>query len=74
MDKVELIRTSDAFDAFVSALVARAAALGLTELPPAQLAGLAALEGWIHLPVIGARQAQRGAVTPPYGWKILGMA
>jgi predicted nuclease with RNAse H fold len=48
--KLELIRTSDAFDALVSALVARAAALQLTERPPAELAALASVEGWIHLP------------------------
>lgn len=61
LDKVKLIRTSDAFDAFVSALVARAAALRLTEQPPAQLARLAALEGWIHLPVPGALAKLDGA-------------
>jgi Protein of unknown function (DUF429) len=53
-DKTKLTRTSDAFDAFVSALVARAAALRLTQQPPAQFASLAALEGWIHLRVPGA--------------------
>jgi predicted nuclease with RNAse H fold len=39
-----------ALDALVAALVARAAALGLCEPPPAHLAARAAREGWIALP------------------------
>lgn len=38
------------FDALVSALVARAAALGLTDPPPPELVERAGREGWIHLP------------------------
>jgi predicted nuclease with RNAse H fold len=40
----------DALDALVAALVARAAALGLCEPPPAHLAARATREGWIALP------------------------
>ena len=40
-----------AFDALVAALVARAAALGRTTPPPEPLLALAAVEGWIHVPV-----------------------
>jgi hypothetical protein len=32
------------------ALIARAAALGVTEPPPAEALDLARVEGWIHLP------------------------
>jgi len=38
------------FDALVSALVARAAALGRTDVPPDDLREAAEVEGWIHLP------------------------
>lgn len=51
-----LVEVGHAFDAFISALVARAAAVGLTEQPPAELASLAAMEGWIHLPLHGSLQ------------------
>lgn len=44
----------DAFDSLVAALVARAAALGLTTPPPKHLRELAAEEGWIHLPLRGS--------------------
>jgi hypothetical protein len=43
-------RAEHAFDALVAALVARAAALGRTCLPPAELGDVAASEGWIHVP------------------------
>lgn len=43
-------RSDDAFDAVVCALLARAAHLGLTAGPPADLADRAGTEGWIHLP------------------------
>jgi predicted nuclease with RNAse H fold len=43
-------RSDDAFDAVVSALVARAAAQGLTEPIPDASRDLAAREGWIHVP------------------------
>ncbi|MDQ4096866.1 MAG: DUF429 domain-containing protein [Actinomycetota bacterium] len=38
------------FDALVAGLVARAAALGRTYLPPADLRAVAEVEGWIHVP------------------------
>lgn len=38
------------FDALVASLVARAAALGLTQPPAPELAERASREGWIHLP------------------------
>lgn len=44
----------DAFDALVAALVARAALLGLTDLPPRARYEQAAEEGWIHLPLRGS--------------------
>ena len=48
------IASDDAFDALVAALVARAAAIGLTEPIPADSRELAAREGWIALPVDGS--------------------
>jgi predicted nuclease with RNAse H fold len=42
--------SDDALDALVAALVARAAALGLCEGPPAHLVDAAEREGWIALP------------------------
>jgi hypothetical protein len=47
-------RVDDAFDALVAALVGRAALLGLTDPPPAELREQAAEEGWIHLPCPGS--------------------
>jgi hypothetical protein len=44
----------DAFDALVAALVARAALLGLTDVPPPDRHDQAAEEGWIHLPLRGS--------------------
>jgi hypothetical protein len=44
------VPVDDCFDAFVCALVARAAALGQTQGPCDAESGLAAVEGWIHLP------------------------
>jgi hypothetical protein len=44
----------DAFDALVAALVARAALLGLTDLPPPAACEQAEEEGWIHLPLRGS--------------------
>jgi len=52
--QARLARIGDAFDAFIAALVARAAAIGMTDRPPPQLAELAAVEGWIHLPSLDA--------------------
>jgi predicted nuclease with RNAse H fold len=57
-------RDDDEFDAFVCALVARAASLGLTELPQPALLGQARLEGWIHVPTVGlAELVQSGCAT-----------
>ena len=54
-DRDELARTDHALDALLCAIVARAAALGLTERPPAELdAAIVAREGWIHLPHEGS--------------------
>jgi hypothetical protein len=50
----ELARVGDKFDAFLAALVGRAAAIGLTEQPPKELADRATVEGWIHLPLPGS--------------------
>lgn len=44
----------NAFDALIAALVARAAAVGLTEAVPPELEASAAREGWIALPAAGA--------------------
>jgi predicted nuclease with RNAse H fold len=49
--RTEMEASDDCFDAVVCALIARAAALGLTELPPDEATSeIAAREGWIHLP------------------------
>ena len=50
----ELIRTDHALDAFVSAIVARAAELGRVHDVPDALAEAAATEGWIHLPSVSS--------------------
>ena len=47
-------RDDDAFDALVSALVARAAGLGLTMRPTAEEAERAKVEGWIAVPLPGS--------------------
>lgn len=44
------VESDDALDAVLCALIARAAALGLTEPPPPEDRELARIEGWIHLP------------------------
>ncbi len=44
----------DAFDALIAALLARAAVLGLTDLPPEETRQQAEEEGWIHLPLWGS--------------------
>jgi hypothetical protein len=54
------IATDHVLDALLSALVARAAARGLTAGPP-DSAGLAAREGWIHLPTCGLADLREGA-------------
>jgi predicted nuclease with RNAse H fold len=53
-------RSDDAFDAVVSALVAQAAARGLTEPIPETTRDLAAREGWIHVPLEGSLPALAG--------------
>jgi hypothetical protein len=50
-------RNEHAFDALVAALVARAVALNLTELPRPTEVSVAAAEGWIHLPRPGSLAA-----------------
>lgn len=45
-----LTSNTDAFDALICALVARAADLKLTDLPSEEQAALAGTEGWIHVP------------------------
>jgi predicted nuclease with RNAse H fold len=45
-----MIASSDAFDAVIASLVARNAALGLYEHPPAALLDRARREGWVALP------------------------
>ena len=46
--------SDDALDAVLCALIARAAALGLTEEPAPEHCELARVEGWIHLPRKGS--------------------
>ena len=48
------VASDDALDAVLCALIARAAALGLTAPPPAEELELARAEGWIHLPRKGS--------------------
>ena len=48
------VDSDDALDAVLCALIARAAALGLTEPPPTEDLRLARTEGWIHLPDPGS--------------------
>ena len=48
------VESDDALDAVLCALIARAAALGLTEPPQAEALDLARVEGWIHLPRSGS--------------------
>jgi len=43
-------KEADALDAFIASLVARASALGRTQMPPVEQAEVAAREGWIHVP------------------------
>jgi predicted nuclease with RNAse H fold len=53
-DRALCSRSDDALDALVAALVARAAQLGLTDLPPQAVREQAEEEGWIHLPLRGS--------------------
>ncbi|MGJ0120767.1 DUF429 domain-containing protein [Williamsia sp. MIQD14] len=52
--------SDDAVDAVVAALLARAVALGATLLPSAEMADVAAREGWIHLPRIDLSELVTG--------------
>jgi hypothetical protein len=56
----EVVRVGHCFDALVAALVARAAALSMTDRPPPESAEIAAIEGWIHLPFHDALGRLRG--------------
>jgi hypothetical protein len=57
----EAVRASDhAFDALVASLVARAASLGRTTVPPPGDVALAQMEGWIHVPTCGLRALLEG--------------
>ncbi|WP_439033212.1 DUF429 domain-containing protein [Gordonia terrae] len=47
-----MARDDDAFDAVITALIARAAELGRTTLPDADDRPVAAREGWIHVPTV----------------------
>jgi Protein of unknown function (DUF429) len=47
-------KSDDCLDALVASLVARAAAVGLTLLPPRGRLEQAQREGWIHLPSAGS--------------------
>lgn len=65
-DAQERFAGSDhAFDALIGALVARAAALGLTELPEGDDRALARTEGWIAVPVPGSLASLTAAGRPP---------
>ena len=46
----QLIADDNAFDAVITALIARAAALGRTHLPDSRTRPVAVREGWIHVP------------------------
>ncbi|WP_308080689.1 DUF429 domain-containing protein [Streptomyces sp. NK15101] len=60
------LRSDHDLDAFVSAVVARAAALGLTDPPRTdEERAAAAVEGWMHLPRRGADLAGLRAPSPP---------
>jgi hypothetical protein len=54
--RAELVRTDHALDAFLSAIVARAAATGRVIPVPDDHADDAAVEGWIHLPSVPPHQ------------------
>lgn len=53
------VDSDDPVDAFVAALVARAAAHGMTIPPPPELAARAAREGWIELPLADSLERLR---------------
>ncbi len=47
-------KSDDCLDALVASLVARAAAVGLTQAPPSDRLAQVQREGWIHLPSVGS--------------------
>lgn len=51
------VESDDALDAVLAAMIARAAAMGLTVLPPVEDVESAHSEGWIHLPQRGSLAA-----------------
>jgi predicted nuclease with RNAse H fold len=53
----------DALDAFVCAIVARAALAGMTTRPPDEHAGVARREGWIHVPTASLSEVVRGSAA-----------
>lgn len=60
------VDSDDALDALLAALIARAAALGLTVAPGEEDVDLARREGWIHLPQKGSLPALlAGAESTP---------
>ena len=66
---LQLLTTrDDAFDALVTALIARAAAIGLTAMPTEEERQLASSEGWIHVPLGGSLCRLVGPnLAPPVG-------
>lgn len=61
------VEDDDLLDAFVSALVARAAARGQTTAPEDDDREVAATEGWIHLPTVRPGELTDGTARPPDG-------
>jgi hypothetical protein len=55
-----LLGSTDAFDALVAALAARAAATGRADVPPPEHADAARREGWVALPTSGLDALARG--------------
>jgi hypothetical protein len=56
-DRGSCERSDDAFDAVIASFVARASAVGLVESIPLEDHGLARLEGWIAIPLVGSLEA-----------------
>lgn len=56
------VESDDALDSVLAALVARAAALGLTFAPPSVDVEAAKSEGWIHLPMKGSLASLSGVI------------
>lgn len=47
-------KSDDCLDALVASLIARAAAIGLSQHPPRDRLDQVQREGWIHLPIAGS--------------------